>query len=526
MRAREPDEQGYVERDGVEIGLRDLRLRGTATATPRSCSRRSTRSSTTGSGRGRSRTCPGTTAWSPSTRAGNGRSDRPHRPGGRTATCDFVADTIAVMDAARRGPGRAGGHLLERLAVAAGRRAAPRPGARAWSRRAVATTTRRRSPFRSGRRGALRRGAATVRGLDQGQPALLAGATGRSSPSSSSTSCCREPHSTKQLGGRRRVDAARRRRGAARAPGRAPGTPETGRAAEAMLRSITCPVLIIHGTDDRCQPLGRARDGRRADRRRAAGPGGLRAPADGPPPGHGQPGASRASSTGSPARPPPRAPDAAVRSAGRARSTSPRRSGSATSAATWRSPTRCASSDRTSRSQWLTQSPVAEFLEQRGELVHPASRLLASESGHFESESGEHDLHAFQAVRRMDEVLVNNFMVFDDLVEREAFDVWLGRRGLGPRPLPAREPRAQAGAVRLDDRLRRLGADARRRRARGVADLRLQRRDGRARGALPRAARPVGVRRRPGRRRRPAARARTCRRPGSGPRRTSTSPGT
>ncbi len=76
--------------------------------------------------------------------------------------------------------------------------------------------------------------------------------------------------------------------------------------------------------------------------------------------------------------------------------------------------------------QWLTQSPVADFLEQRGEVVHPASRLLANESGHFESESGEHDLHAFQAVRRMDEVLVNNFMVFDDLVEREAFDVWLG----------------------------------------------------------------------------------------------------
>ena len=68
---------------------------------------------------------------------------------------------------------------------------------------------------------------------------------------------------------------------------------------------------------------------------------------------------------------------------------------------------------------WLTQSPVADFLERRGETVHPASRLLANESRHFESESGEHDLHAFQAVRRMDEVLVNNFMVFDDLVERE-----------------------------------------------------------------------------------------------------------
>ncbi len=59
-------------------------------------------------------------------------------------------------------------------------------------------------------------------------------------------------------------------------------------------------------------------------------------------------------------------------------------------------------------------------------MVHPASRLLANESGHFESESGEHDLHAFQAVRRMDEILVNNFMVFDDLVERDPFDLWLG----------------------------------------------------------------------------------------------------
>jgi predicted glycosyltransferase len=76
--------------------------------------------------------------------------------------------------------------------------------------------------------------------------------------------------------------------------------------------------------------------------------------------------------------------------------------------------------------QWLTQSPVADFLESRGESVHPASRLLASESGHFEAESGEHDLHAFQAIRRMDELLVNNFMVFDDLVTEEGFDLWVG----------------------------------------------------------------------------------------------------
>ena len=76
--------------------------------------------------------------------------------------------------------------------------------------------------------------------------------------------------------------------------------------------------------------------------------------------------------------------------------------------------------------EWLTQSPVAEFLVGEGETLHPASQFLVSESTHFESESGEHDLHAFQAVRQMDEVLVNNFMVFDDLVSRESFDLWVG----------------------------------------------------------------------------------------------------
>ena len=35
----------------------------------------------------------------------------------------------------------------------------------------------------------------------------------------------------------------------------------------------------------------------------------------------------------------------------------------------------------------------------------PASRWLANESAHIESEAGEHDLHVFQAYRRMDEIL-------------------------------------------------------------------------------------------------------------------------
>ena len=53
-------------------------------------------------------------------------------------------------------------------------------------------------------------------------------------------------------------------------------------------------------------------------------------------------------------------------------------------------------------------------------------RYLANESAHVEREAGEHDLHAFQAIRRMDEILVANFMVFDELVEREHYDPWVG----------------------------------------------------------------------------------------------------
>jgi pimeloyl-ACP methyl ester carboxylesterase/predicted glycosyltransferase len=75
---------------------------------------------------------------------------------------------------------------------------------------------------------------------------------------------------------------------------------------------------------------------------------------------------------------------------------------------------------------WLAQHPVTRALEARGERVHPASALLANESGHIESESAEHDLHCFQAIRRMDEILLANFMVFDDLVRDEQYDLWIG----------------------------------------------------------------------------------------------------
>lgn len=75
---------------------------------------------------------------------------------------------------------------------------------------------------------------------------------------------------------------------------------------------------------------------------------------------------------------------------------------------------------------WLAAEPVTGFLARSGEQVHPASSWLASESAHIESEAGEHDLHCFQALRRMDEILVANFMVFNDLVTSDHYDLVIG----------------------------------------------------------------------------------------------------
>jgi len=72
---------------------------------------------------------------------------------------------------------------------------------------------------------------------------------------------------------------------------------------------------------------------------------------------------------------------------------------------------------------WLSQHPVTSVLEAEGETVHPASEYLASESGHITSEAGEHDLHCFEALRRMDEILLSNFMVFQEVVDEGNYDL-------------------------------------------------------------------------------------------------------
>ncbi len=146
---------------------------------------------------------------------------------------------------------------------------------------------------------------------------------------------------------------------------------------------------------------------------------------------------------------------------------------------------------------WLAQHPVTTVLAARGERVHPASAYLASESGHVESEAAEHDLHAFQAIRRMDEILIANFMVFHDLARDEDYDLWIGDEAWELdyylHENPEQKHAAYAWLTDFVGWLPMPGAGARE----AVPDRRLQRRDDRAHRALPAAARPRHLRGRP-----------------------------
>ena len=130
---------------------------------------------------------------------------------------------------------------------------------------------------------------------------------------------------------------------------------------------------------------------------------------------------------------------------------------------------------------WLAQNPVTRVLEAEGERIHPASALLANESGHIESESAEHDLHCFQAWRRMDEILVANFMVFHDLVTEEPYDLWIGDEAWEVDYFLHENPELKRAAyVWLTDFVGWLPVGGR-----GAPDRRLQRRDDRAHRPLP-----------------------------------------
>ncbi len=205
--------------------------------------------------------------------------------------------------------------------------------------------------------------------------------------------------------------------------------PDSIEEGEAVLAEVRCPVLVVHGTDDRCQPYARG-----VNIARLTG-GELHTVEGG---GHVVPGrfpvlanrlirefAARVAPSAEPEALQPKA----IRRSGPRRPrvlylSSPIGLGHA------RRDLAIAQALRRARPDadiaWLTQEPVMGFLESAGETVHPASHWLASESAHVESEAGEHDLHAFQAIRRMDEILVANFMVFHDLMADEPFDLIVG----------------------------------------------------------------------------------------------------
>ena len=175
---------------------------------------------------------------------------------------------------------------------------------------------------------------------------------------------------------------------------------------------------------------------------------------------------------------------------------------------------------------WLAQHPVTAVLEAEGERIHPASALLANESAHIESESAEHDLHAFQAIRRMDEILVANFMLFLDVAREENYDLWIGDEAWEVDYFLHENPELKSAAyVWLTDFVGWLPMEDGGEHEAFLTD-RLQRRDDRAHRPLPAHPRPGRLRRQPRRRRAGLVRQRTCPGSATGRSSTTTSPAT
>ncbi|MGH7389281.1 MAG: alpha/beta fold hydrolase [Candidatus Rokuibacteriota bacterium] len=78
---------------------------------------------------------------------------------------------------------------------------------------------------------------------------------------------------------------------------------------------------------------------------------------------------------------------------------------------------------------FLAADPARRLVEVTGERLHPATDLLLNESAHIEGWARDHELHAFNAIWDMDEIMAANFMVFADVVEQETYDLWVSDEG-------------------------------------------------------------------------------------------------
>jgi pimeloyl-ACP methyl ester carboxylesterase/predicted glycosyltransferase len=78
---------------------------------------------------------------------------------------------------------------------------------------------------------------------------------------------------------------------------------------------------------------------------------------------------------------------------------------------------------------FLAADPARRVVEVSGERLHPATDRLLNESAHFEEWSKDHELHAFNALWDMDEIMAANFGVFADVAEAGDYDLWVGDEG-------------------------------------------------------------------------------------------------
>jgi pimeloyl-ACP methyl ester carboxylesterase/predicted glycosyltransferase len=235
-----------------------------------------------------------------------------------------------------------------------------------------------------------------------------------------------DPHSTKQL--EDGVEWAAETTGATLVNTvAARAFPPSFDVSEQMYRGIRCPLLVIHGTDDHIQPIGRAR--RVAE---VTGAELIEIEGGGHAPQARYPARVNAlivnfleRRLGIPAPVRPAAPP--PRPTGERRERKALYLSSPIGLGHGRRDIAIARELRKLHPglqiDWLAQDPVTRLLAAHGERIHPISARLANESRHIEEESGEHDLNAFQAIRRMDEILVANFMRFQEALEQEPYDL-------------------------------------------------------------------------------------------------------
>ena len=271
-------------------------------------------------------------------------------------------------------------------------------------------------------------------------------------------------------------------------------------------------------------PARAGRGARRADRRAAGDARGRRPRPERARPGQGQP-ALR--DFVAPPRAAARAGRGPRRAAG-ARCTSPRRSASATRGATSRSPTSCARLHPDLEIDWLAQHPVTDGARGARRADPPRQRASSPASPRTsQSEAAEHDLHVLRGVAAdgRDPASRTSWSSTTSSA-RSSYDLWIGDEAWELDYFLHENPELKTAAyVWLTDFVGWLPM-AGRRRARGVPDRRLQRRDDRADRALPARARPVDLRRRPRGHRPRHVRPRPARRSATGPSSTSASPAT